>query len=52
MSPACKERTDWLRTYLDVMGRDLLKIVLPETYINNPVKPSGRGSELPSRKQW
>lgn len=50
MSPACEERTDWLRTYLDVMGRNLLKIVLPDSYINNAVRPSGRASELPSRK--
>lgn len=52
MSPACEERTDWLKTYLDVMGRDLLKIVLPDSYINYPVKPLGRGSELASSKLW
>lgn len=52
MSPACEERTEWLRTYLDVMGRELLRIVLPDSYISNNVKPLGRGSELPTKKNW
>jgi hypothetical protein len=47
MSPACEERTDWLRTYLDVMGRELLKIVLPQDFTANLAKPSARGSQLP-----
>lgn len=34
------------------MGRDLLKIVLPESYVTNAIRPSGRGSELPVKKCW
>lgn len=52
MSPACEERTEWLRKYLNAMGRDLLKIVLPESYVTNAIRPSGRGSELPVKKCW
>jgi hypothetical protein len=52
MSPACEERTDWLRSYLDVMGRDLLKIVLPDSYVSNSINPINKGSELPVKKNW
>ena len=38
MSPACEERTPWLKTYLNHMGKGILDIVLPQQYltINHP----------------
>ena len=33
ISPACEERTEWLKSYLEVMGKELLKIVLPNSYV-------------------
>jgi tubulin monoglycylase TTLL3/8 len=29
MSPACEERTEWLKEYLRAMGEGMLRIVLP-----------------------
>lgn len=52
MSPACEERTDWLKSYLDVMGRELLKIVMPSCSVSNVVIAESRGSELPVKRQW
>lgn len=32
MSPACEERTPWLKEYLRSMGEGMLKIILPEEF--------------------
>ena len=32
LSPACEERTDFLKEYCEVMGEQLLRLVLPEEY--------------------
>ena len=33
MSPACEERTAWLKEYLAAMGEGMLRIVLPSEFM-------------------
>jgi hypothetical protein len=37
MSPACEERTEWLKTYLKEMGHQMLKIILPDDILKRKV---------------
>ena len=40
MSPACEERTAWLKEYLTAMGQGMLKIVLPEEFMEQRGEPN------------
>ena len=44
LSPACTERTPWLMNMLDHMSMEMLKLVLPQHYLQNPMQRNKRAT--------